>query len=486
MLDTMPQAAPAKHPERVLAILVLAAISYALSQTLVVPALPALASSVHASASSASWVLTGFLLSASVATPIVGKLGDLYGKGRVLSTVMVLFAVGSVVCAFATSIGVIVAGRVIQGVAGGVFPLSFGIIRDTFPPGRVANGIGLLSASFGIGGGIGLPLAGIVVDNLDLSWLFWISLVGLPVAYAVHRLVPPSPPVPQTRVDWLGAIVLSLALAAILYAVTKTGEWGWLGGRTVGLTAAGLLLLGIWLKIESVREQPLIELGVLRDRVVAATNLSGFLVGFAMFSSFLLIPRFAQTPGAAGYGFAMSVTASGLLMAPSAAAQLLAGPIAGPAGRRFGLRLTLAFGSALLAGAFVVMALVHDHPWEFVLGTMLLGAGITFSLAAMANLIVQAVPQSDVGVATGINTIMRTVGGAFGSAGGTAIVAAHVSSSGLPSERGYTVAFLASAAGGALAIGAALLIPRSGHHAGHDRDPSAGADPARSRERLHA
>ena len=487
MLDTMPDAPPAKHPNRILSVLVLAAISFALSQTLVVPALPALAKSLNASAAAASWVLTGFLLSASVATPIVGKLGDLYGKGRVLTGVMLTFAAGSVICALATSIDVVIAGRVVQGVAGGVFPLAFGVIRDTFPRPRVAGGIGLLSASFGIGGGIGLPLAGIVVDNLDLSWLFWISLVSVPVALAVHRLVPPSPPVERARVDWLGAFVLSLSLVAVLLAVTEGGTWGWGSPRTLGLIAGGLLALAVWLRIESKHEQPLIELGVLRDRVVAATNLSAFLVGFAMFSSFLLIPRFAQAPAGAGYGFAMSVTASGFLMAPTAGAQLLAGPLAGPLGVRAGLRIALAFGAALICGAFALLAFFHTHPWEFIVGGMLLGAGITFALASMANLIVQSVPQSDVGIATGINTIMRTVGGAFGAATGTAIVAAHIARSGLPTERGYAIAFLASGASGVLAVGAALLLPRSRQDAvddGAQRPP--GPDPARHGERLHA
>jgi predicted MFS family arabinose efflux permease len=317
--------------------------------------------------------------------------------------------------------------------------------------------------------------------------LFWISLVSLPVALAVHRLVPPSPPVARARVDWLGALVLSLALVAILLAVTKGEEWGWGSRTTLGLLAGGLVLLVVWLRVEATREQPLIELGVLRERVVAATNLAAFLVGFAMFSSFLLIPRFAQAPEAAGYGFAMSVTASGFLMAPTAGAQLLAGPLAGPLGQRFGLRLTLVLGAVLAGLAFVLLAFFHSHPWEFVIGGMLLGAGITFALASMANLIVEAVPQSDVGVATGINTIMRTVGGAFGAAGGTAIIAAHVSASGLPTERGYTVAFLASAAGGVLAIGAALLIPRSVQDARHDAARQrAGLDPAPEGERLHA
>jgi MFS family permease len=206
-----------------------------------------------------------------------------------------------------------------------------------------------------------------------------------------------------------------------------------------------------------------------------------------MFSSFLLIPRFAQTPEIAGYGFAMSVTASGFLMAPTAAAQLVAGPLAGRVGARLGLRITLALGAALIAAAFVLLAIAHEHPWNFIVGGMALGAGITFALAGMANLIVESVPQSDVGIATGINTIMRTVGGAFGSAGGTAIVASHVGSSGLPEEGGYTVAFLASAVAGLLAIAAALLLPRTGQDARHERDERDGrADPARPGERLHA
>jgi len=436
----------------------MAGITFALSQTLVVPALPALARDLDASTASASWVLTGFLLSASVATPIVGKLGDLYGKGRVLTVVMLVFAAGSVTCALAPTIGVVIAGRVIQGVAGGVFPLAFGIIRDTFPRDRVAAGIGLLSASFGVGGGIGLPLAGVVVDNFDLAWLFWIGLLALPVAAAVHRLVPPSPPVRRTKVDWLGAVVLSAALVAVLLAVTKAADWGWTSARTLGLLAAGIAVLGIWLVIERRQEQPLIELGVLRDRVVAATNLAAFLVGFTMFSSFLLIPQFAQAPDAASYGFGMSVTQSGLLMAPTAGAQLIAGPAAGRLGTAIGFRLTLVLGAVLAALAFVILAAAHGDPWDFVIGGILVGAGISFALASMANLIVDAVPQSDVGIATGINTIMRTVGGAFGAAGATAIVTADTVA-GLPTEHGYTAAFAASAAGGVLAVAAALLIP---------------------------
>ena len=333
---------PVKHPVGVLFVLLLAGVSFALSQTLVIPALPDIAANVHASPAAASWILSGFLLSASVATPIVGKLGDLYGKGRVLTIVMLMFAAGSVICALGSSIGVVVAGRVIQGVAGGVFPLSFGVIRDTFPRERVAGGLGIMSAIFGIGGGIGLPLSGVVVANLDLSWLFWVGLIALPAALAAHRIVPPSPCVDRVRIDWLGAFLLSVALASILLAVTQANTWGWTAPLTTGLFPGGLAVLGAWVAVEARVHEPLIDLHVLRQRGVALTNLAALLVGFAMFSSFLSIPQFAQAPESSGYGFGMSVTEAGLLLVPVAGAQLLAGPFAGWLGTRLGFRSVLA------------------------------------------------------------------------------------------------------------------------------------------------
>jgi EmrB/QacA subfamily drug resistance transporter len=449
-----------KHPGEVLAVLLMAGVSFALSQTLVIPALPEIAREVGASPSAASWILTGFLLSASVSTPIAGKLGDVYGKGKVLTAVLLLFSVGSVICALSSSIGPLIAGRVLQGVAGGVFPLAFGIVRDTFPPQKVATGLGLVSAIFGIGGGIGLPLSGVVVDNLDISWLFWISLVALPAALASFRLIPASPPVERSRIDWLGAALLSVSLGAILLALTEANDWGWGSARTLGILAGGLGLFGVWLRVEATRYQPLIELRVLRERAVAATNLTAFLVGFAMFASFLLIPQFAQAPKSTGFGFGYSVTQAGLLLFPAAVCQLIAGPVAGRLGVRVGFRVILAAGAAFSTLSFLFLAFEHGHPWGFIVAGALLGTGISFAFASMANLIVDAVPQSEVGIATGINTVMRTVGGAFGAAVATALLTADLlPGTATPAEGAYTEAFVMSAVGGVLAIGAALLIP---------------------------
>src|SRR3954453_22908452 len=235
----MPAERPSKQPTGVLFVLLLAGVSFALSQTLVIPALAAISRDMDASQTATSWVLTGFLLSASIATPIVGKLGDLFGKGRVLTVVLVLFAAGGAVCALAGSIGVLIGGRVIQGVAGGVFPLAFGIVRDTFPPDRVAGGLGIISAIFGIGGGIGLPLSGVVVDNLDLSVLFWISLIAVPAALAAHLLIDDDVTAERTRIDWPGAALLSAALAAVLLGVTEAIRWGWGSARTLAPLGGG-------------------------------------------------------------------------------------------------------------------------------------------------------------------------------------------------------------------------------------------------------
>jgi EmrB/QacA subfamily drug resistance transporter len=449
-----------KHPVGVLVVLLMAGVSFALSQTLVIPALPDIAANVDASPAAASWILSGFLLSASISTPIVGKLGDVYGKGRVLTLVLLLFSVGGVVCALAHSIAVLILGRVIQGVAGGVFPLAFGIIRDTFPPDKVASGLGLVSAILGIGAGIGLPLSGVIADGIGVQWLFWISLIALPAALAAHRLVPASPASRRISIDWIGAALLSAALASVLLAVTEANDWGWGSAKTIGLFAAGGLLFGIWILVESRVKEPLIDLSVLRGRAVATTNLTGLLVGFAMFSSFLLIPQFAQAPESSGYGFGDTVSQAGLLLVPAAIFQLVAGPLAGGLGARIGFRTTLAAGAGLATMAFVFLALAHAHPWQFIVSAALLGCGISFAFASMANLIVGAVPQSEVGVATGINTIMRTVGGAFGAAVASAILTGNtIAGSSLPSESAYTAAFVLSAAGGVLAVGAALLVP---------------------------
>ena len=448
-------------PTTILAVLLAAGISFAVTQTIVLPALSVLGRSYGASPTATSWIVTGFLLSASVSTPIIGKLGDVYGKGRVLTVVLALFALGGAVNALAGSIELVIAGRVLQGVAGGVFPLSFGIIRDTFPRDRVPGAISLVSSVFGVGAGIGLPLSGVVVDHTHASVVFWISLLALPAAVAAHRVIPRTATVPGMRIDWAGALLLSAALALLLLGVTQAPAMGWGSPGNLALLLTGLALLVGWVALEQRVEQPLIELAVLRRRAVLATNVTGLLTGLAMFSGFLLIPQIAQAPESTGYGLGASVTVAGLLLAPSALGQLVAGPVAGRLGVRIGFRTTLLLGSLLSSTAFSLLAVLHERWWHLALAGLLLGSGVAFAFASMANLIVAAVEQTEVGIATGINTVTRTVGGAFGSALSTAVLASTIGADGLPSGEGYRVAFALAALMALLAGASALQVPKA-------------------------
>jgi EmrB/QacA subfamily drug resistance transporter len=450
-----------QHYGLTLGVLVIGALAYALSQTLVAPALPEIQRVLHTSTSTVTFVLTAYLLTASVATPIVGRLGDMFGKERMLVVTLLVFGAGSLVAALSHSIGMLIAGRAIQGVGGAVFPLSFGIIRDEFPPERVATGIGLISATFGIGGGAGLVLSGVIVDNLSYEWLFWLGLIVMAIAVVATRLwVPESPVKSPARIDWLGAGMLSAGLVALLVGVSEGNSWGWGSARVVGLFAAAAVVLTAWVAFERRVPAPLVDMRMMRDRAVLTTNLTALLVGFGMFGSFILIPQFVQVPERAGFGFDASVTEAGLFLLPSAGVMLVAGPLAGWLGGRFGSKLPLLLGTLIATASFVFLAFVHGERWSIYLGTSLLGLGIGFSFASMANLIVEAVDQRQTGVATGINTIARTIGGSLGGQIAASIVSGHVvARTGLPEESGFTMAFTMSAVGVGVAFLCSLAIP---------------------------
>jgi EmrB/QacA subfamily drug resistance transporter len=449
-----------QHYGITLAALALGGLAYALLQSLVAPALPEIQHSVHTSESGVTWVLTAYLLSASVATPLLGRLGDIHGKERVLVGVLVALAIGTVISALATSLPVLVAGRVVQGAGGGVFPLAFGIIRDEFPRERVAGAIGLISAILGIGAGAGIVLAGVIVDHLSYHWLFWFPLGGVVIAVvATVFYVPESPVKAPARISWGAAALLSAGLAAVLLAVSQAVSWGWGSPRTLGLAAAGLVVLALWVRMELGSAQPLVDMRMMRLRGVWTTNLVGFLLGFGMFASFILLPQLVELPKSTGYGFGASVTGAGLFMVPSTVAMLVVGPMAGRLERRFGSKPPLVAGVVFAAGSYVLLAVAHGAASEIYVASALLGIGIGLAFAAMANLIVIAVPADQTGVATGMNTVMRTIGGALGSQIIASLLTANVAATRLPTDDAFTVAFWLAA--GVLGVGvlAAMAIP---------------------------
>src|SRR3954452_9117474 len=288
-------AAERTHYKQTLAVLSMGAIAYSLLQSLVLPALPEVEQSLHASQADGSWVLTAFLLSASVITPIAGRLGDLYGKQRLLVILLALMTAGTVLSAVASSLGVMIAGRIVQGAASGVFPLGFGIIRDEFPPLEVAGGIGIMSSLIGIGGAAGLPLAGLVVEHLSYHWVFWIP-AGAPLATAVatYVVVPESPVKVAARINWLAGLLLSLWLTALLLAVSQSSKWGWASSKTLGLLLIAVVALAAWVIAELRSAEPMIDIRMMLLRGVWTTNVVPFLVGVALYASMILVPEYVQ------------------------------------------------------------------------------------------------------------------------------------------------------------------------------------------------
>jgi len=442
-------------------VLALGGISYALLQSLVAPALPALQHDLHTSEDGVSWVLTAYLLSASVATPLIGRLGDMHGKERLLVIALAVLAVGTLVSALATTLTVMLVGRVVQGTAGGIFPLAFGIIRDEFPRERVAGAIGLMSSLLGVGAGAGVVLAGPIVDHLSIHYLFWLPLIPILVATVLtYLLVPESPVKVPGSVNWAGAVLLSAGLVAVLVGVSETPSWGWLSARTLGSIALGVVLLALWVASEARSTHPLVDMRMMRIRGVWTTNAVALLLGFGMYSSFILLPEVVETPSRVGYGFGSSVSQAGLFLVPSTITMLLAGSQTGRLEERFGSKPLLLGGTVLTAGAFAILAFARSESWEIYLDSALLGIGIGLAFASMANLIIENVGPAQTGIATGMNTVTRTVGGAFGGAATASIVAATVGASGYPTGRGYTVAFALcmGALVGGVVVG--LLIPQ--------------------------
>jgi EmrB/QacA subfamily drug resistance transporter len=443
----------------ILGVLSLGACAYTLLQSLVVPALPVLQKELHTTPAGVAWVFTAYLLAASVVTPIAGRLGDMFGKRLVLLIALGGLAAGSLVAALATTLPIMIFARTIQGAGGAIFPLAFGIIRDEFPRERVAGAIGLISGIFAIGGGIGILLAGPILQNLSYHWLFWIPLFVAGVSMAATALLVPESPVRAPgRVFWLGAVLLSGWLVALLLGVTKATDWGWGDPKTIGLFLLSAVLAVTWVLAEMRARDPLVDIPMMRLRPVWTTNLATFLLGFGLYISFVLIPQYVSAPTSTGYGLGASVTQAGLYLLPMTLALTIASPIGGRLSHVTGAKLPLVLGTSLAAVAFCLLAVARE-PWELYTSSALMGTGVGLAFAAIANLIVDAVRPDQTAVASGMNTIVRTIGGAIGAEIGATILAANMLASGYPDQHGYTVTFMVAGIGAALGAAASFLVP---------------------------
>jgi len=446
-----------------LAVLALAGTVFAMMQALVIPALPRIQVSLGTNADGAAWISTAYLLSACILTPVIGRLGEVAGKKRMMLASLATFAAGTLVCAVAGNLAELVVGRVIQGAAGGIYPLAFAIIRDRLPRERVPGGIGLVSSLLGIGGGLGLVLPGPIMTRLSYQWLFWLSLMVIAAALVLAaRYIPADGPAEAgVRVPWRSSLLMAAGLSAVLIAVSESATWHWANIRTLGLLVLGAAALLAWVRMEARSSSPLVDMSLMRLRGVWTANAGALLVGVGMYASFLIIPELVQAPARLGYGFGASVTGAGLFMFPTAAVQLLLGPLSGRLHRMVSLRTQLIAGQLSCAVAFASLALWHDAAWQVYAATTVLGIGFWLCLVALPNQIVSAVSAARTGSATAVNTVVRNAGGAFGSQLAAAIIVASAQvGTGIPAASGYIGALILCAAATCAGAFVACATPR--------------------------
>lgn len=484
----MTRVRPAVSPQLAMGVLCLAGLSFALAQTAIAPALDGMARTLHHSRGDVTWVLTAYFISSAVLTPVFGRLGDLYGKRRMLVASLLLFSLGSALSALAPGLGLILAGRVVQGAGGGIFPLAFGLVRDVLPRERVAGGLGIISALTGVGAGFGLLLGGFVSDVLGYEFVFWLGAVpALLAALLIRRVVPDNGVRAKGTVDVLGALALAVALALPLLALSRGSQWGWGSSPTLLLAVVGgVALLLFTLRSRRVRS-PLVDLRVLAQPVLLRTNLATFLVGVVLYVPFLLIPVIAQAPRSSGYGLGWDATGAGLLLLPGCFVGLASGTLTGVLVRRFGSRMPMAFGAGFAALGLGAMAAAHGSVSALLVFGTVASLGTSLSFSAMPNLIIEAVTPDQTGESTGVNSVVRTVGAAVGSQVTAVLLATLVEhGSTQPSDNALTVGFLVGAGAALAALVVTAWIPARG---GDEQDmlsyigsASALPEPALSRE----
>lgn len=470
----VPGAAPATTPVPgspllTVAVLCLGGLVAALTQTMVIPIQGDLGRLLATSEANASWVVTSTLVAAAVSMPISGRLGDLFGKQRTLAVSALLLVLGSLTCALSSTLVPMLSGRVLQGLAMGFIPVGIALMREVTPPRLNATGMAAMSATLGVGGAIGLPLSAWIVQDLSWHALFWVSTaLAACVLVAVVVLVPHVRDAVGGRFDVVGALGLAVGLVALLVAVSKGNEWGWSHGRTLGLLAAGVVVLLAWGSYELRVADPLCDLRVSSRRPVLLTNAAAVAIGFGMMAQAIVVPRLLQSPTATGYGLGQSLLQTGLWMAPGGLVMMAFSPLSGRLIRTLGARVTLMVGGTVLGLGYVFALFLTDAAWQLCVANCITSAGVGIGYAAMPTLILQSVPPTEAGSGVGINGLMRSIGTSVSAAAMAAILtASSVDLAGhpFPTETAFAVCFGVGAVAAFLGVLLAALVPRPGARA---------------------
>jgi MFS family permease len=437
----------------------------AFMQTLVTPVYPELPLLLDTTAADASWVLTSTLLAAAISTPISGRLGDMYGKRRVMIVLLAIMTGGSLIAAFSTTLVPMIVARSLQGIGLGVIALGISILRDVIHPKNLGGAVALVSATLGIGGALGLPVAAIIAQTVDWHYLFWLAMVLSVLAIVmVATVVPVSTLRTGGHFDLPGALGIAVGLIGILLAVSKGTEWGWGSPLTLTLLIGGVVVLLLWGVFELRSPNPLIDLRVAARRPVLLTNLASIAVGFAFFICSASLPILLEAPSTTGVGFGLPLLVASLCLMPLGLVMFFTSPIAARLSAARGPRTSFILGQVIIAVTFGAAVFLTDAVWHVILISTFVGFGVGFAYAAMPTLIMRAVPPTETAAANGLNSVMRTLGSTISATLVGIILSTHATVAdgiSIPTREGFQLTFAMGAGVVVVAVVIALFIPKS-------------------------
>nr|WP_120492025.1 MFS transporter [Corynebacterium lactis] len=393
-----------------------------LLQSLVVPAIPRFPSILGASATTVSWLVTSTLLTGAIATPVIGRLGDLLPRRRMMIITMTLVLVGSIIAPLG-GIATVIIGRALQGMGTALIPVAMAEMRYSLPGHRIGGALALLSAMLGIGGGLGIPLGGLILSFVGWKAMFWFAAIMSAISIAlIAAFIPADESTNSGSFDYAGAVLLSLGLTAVLTAISQGGSWGWGRALTLGLFVAGIVVFIAWGYYELRQGSPLVNLRTTADRPILLTNIASILLGVLMFTNLLLTTLELQNPLEQG-GFAWPASAAGLAMLPSALSMFAVAPISARLAAKYGARIVVTTGSAITALGYIARLLFEPNGGFVVVWATVVAIGVGIGYAGLPMMIVKYAPAHETGSANAVNALMRSIGMAASSAMVAAITA---------------------------------------------------------------
>ncbi|QIG44596.1 MFS transporter [Nocardioides anomalus] len=408
------------------AALVLVVVCVGVVSSLGAPLIPAIAESRHVSPSAAQWSLTITLLTGAVLAPVLGRLGDGPRRREVVLVTLALVAAGCVLAAPDWGFATLLVGRALQGLGLGLMPLGVAVLRDHLDPPRVRRAVVLVSISSVAGAGVGYPVSGALAAVGGVGASFWFGAGVVVVALAVAaRVLPTGRHLDRAHLDVPGAVLLGLGVAGLLLVLSQGRQWGWSSPEVVALAVLSPALLAVFVRHEQRAATPLVDLRLLRHGPVLVADLTALTAGVGVYLLMSSVSWLLQSP-ATGGGFGLSTLVAAGAMVPFSVTSVATAQLAVPRlVERLGDAWSMPIGCLVFAVSMGLLAVLRDQPWQayLVMGVGGVGAGCTFS--SMPSVIVRAVPSGEVGSATGLNQVMRSIGYATGAAAFAAVLAAY-------------------------------------------------------------